>query len=66
MYMASLVAQIIENLPKCGGPWFSPWVAKIPWRRVWQPTPVFLSGKSPWTEEPGGLQSMGFQRVRHD
>ena len=36
-----------------------------PWRRKWQPTPVFLSGESPWTEEPGGLQSMGLQRVRH-
>ena len=26
-----------------------------------QPTPVFLPGESPWTEEPGGLQSMGSQ-----
>ena len=25
-----------------------------------------LAGKSPWTEEPGGLQSMGSQRVRHN
>ena len=25
-----------------------------------------LAGKSPWTEEPGGLQSIGSQRVRHD
>ena len=24
--------------------WFDPWVGKIPWRRAWQPTPVFLSG----------------------
>ena len=24
----------------------------------WQPTPVFLPGEFPWTEEPGGLQSM--------
>ena len=29
-------------------------------------TPVFLPGESPWTEEPGGLQSMDLQRVRHD
>ena len=43
-----------------------PWVGKIPWRRAWQPTPVFLPGESPWTEEPGGLQSIGLQRVRHD
>ena len=25
-----------------------------------------LAWESPWTEEPGGLQSMGLQRVRHD
>ena len=25
---------------------FDPWVGKIPWRRKWQPTPVFLTGKS--------------------
>ena len=28
-------------------PEFSPWVRKISWRRKWQPTPVFLPGKSP-------------------
>ena len=38
-------------------------VGKIPWRSAWQSTPVFLPRKSPWTEEPGGLQSMGLQRV---
>ena len=25
---------------------FDPWIKKIPWRRKWQPTPVFLPGKS--------------------
>ena len=39
---------------------------KIPWRRAWQPNPVFLPGESPWTEEPDGLQSMGCQRVGHE
>ena len=24
---------------------FNPWVRKIPWRRAWQPTPVFLPGE---------------------
>ena len=38
----------------------------FPWRRSWQPTPVFLLGVSPWTEEPGGLQSMELQRVRNE
>ena len=37
---------------RCG---FDPWVRKIPWRSARQPTPVFLPGESPWTEEPGGL-----------
>ena len=36
---------------------FDPWVGKISWRKPWQPTPVFLPGESPWTEEPDGLQS---------
>ena len=44
---------------------FDPWVGRIPWRRAWQCTPVFLPGESPWTEEPRGLQSMGLQRVGH-
>ena len=41
---------------------FDPWVGKIPWRRKWQPIPVFLPEKSLWTEEPGKLQSMGSQK----
>ena len=27
-------------------PGFDPWVGEIPWRRAWQPTPVFLPGES--------------------
>ena len=42
------------------------WAGKISWRRAWQLIPVFLSGESPWTEEPAGLQSIGLQRVGHD
>ena len=37
-----------------------------PWRKEWLSTPVFLPGKTPWTEEPGGLQSMEPKRVGHD
>ena len=29
---------------QCRKPGFDPWVGNIPWRRKWQPTPVFLSG----------------------
>ena len=32
--------------PECRRPGFNPWVRKIPWRRKWQPAPVFLPGKS--------------------
>ena len=30
---------------QCWRPWFDPRVGKIPWRRKWPPTPVFLPGK---------------------
>ena len=40
-----------------------PWVRKVPRRKAWQPTPVFLPGESQGTEEPGRLQSIGSQRV---
>ena len=42
-----------------------PWVRKIPWRKEWQPTPVFLSGNSHGLRSLV-LQSMRSQRVRHD
>ena len=35
------------------------WTFVSPWRRPLQPTPVFLPGESPWTEEPDGLQFRG-------
>ena len=42
---------------------FNPSVGKIPWRRKWQPTPVFLAWKIPWMEKPGRLQSMGSKKL---
>ena len=62
---ASLVAQTVKRLPIMPETGFSLWVRKIPWRRKWQPTPVFLPGKSHGERSPGGLQSMGLQRVGH-
>ena len=38
----------------------------ISWRRKWQPTPVFLPGKSHGQRNVAGLQSMGSRRIRHD
>ena len=37
-----------------------------PLEEDWQLITVFLPGESPRTEEPGELESMGWQRVRHD
>ena len=45
------------------GDTFNPCLGKITQSRAWQSTPVFLPGKSPWTEEPGRLQSIC--TVRH-
>ena len=42
---ASLVAQMVKNLLAMQETQFDPWVEKIPWRRKWQPTPVFLPGE---------------------
>ena len=36
----------VKNLPAMQETWFDPWVRKIPWRRAWQLTPVFLPGES--------------------
>ena len=49
-FWASLVAQLVKNMPakaaEARDSGFDPWVGKIPWRRAWQPTPVFLPGES--------------------
>ena len=45
---------------------FDPWVRKIPWRRKWQPTPVFLPGKFHGQKSLGGYSPWGLQRVGHD
>ena len=48
-----------------GRPALDPWVRKIPRRRKWLLTPVFLPEESPWTEEPGGLQSCCAWSLNH-
>ena len=39
---------------------------KIPWRREWQPTPVFLPGESHGQRRLAGYRSLGSQRFRHN
>ena len=48
--MASLIAQLVKNLPEMQ----ETWVGKIHWRRKWQLTPVFLPGESHGQRSLGG------------
>ena len=43
--------------------WFNPWVGKIPWRREWQPTPVFLPGKSHGQRSLAGYSPWGHKEL---
>ena len=45
---------------------FSPWIGKIPWRRKWQPTPVFLPGKFHGQRSLEGYSPRGHKRVGHN
>ena len=45
---------------------FNSWVRKTPWREEWQPTPVFLSGKSHGQWSVVGYNPWGLKRVKHD
>ena len=42
----SVVKNSSASAEDAGDPGFDPWIGKIPWRRKWQPTPVFLPGKA--------------------
>ena len=59
------MAQTLKNLPAMQETRVLSWVRKIRWRRKWLPIPVFLPGESHGTEEPGRLQSMGWESVEH-
>ena len=76
---ASLVAQMVKNLPTMQETQVCFWVGKIPWRRAWQPTPVFLPGESheqrslvgysPWGHKKSNTteqQSPSFSHVSAD
>ena len=51
---------------RCRRQGFDSWDKKSPWRREWLLTPLFLSGPLHGPEEPGRLQSVGSQSVRHN
>ena len=63
---ASLVAQMEKNLPAVQ----ETWAQSLGWEDVLEKGMAahssILAWGIPWTEEPGGLQTMGLQRVGHD
>ena len=64
---ASQVVLVVKNLPanagrhkRCG---FDPQVRKIPWKRTWQPTPVFLPGLSLGQRSLAGYSPWGCKEL---
>ena len=65
-FMASLVAQMIKNLPALWETWVQFLGQGDPLEKEMANPSSILAWRSPQTEEPGGLQSTGSQRVGHD
>ena len=63
---ASLVAQSVKSLPAMQVTWGWSLVWEDPLEKEMATHSRILAWRIPWTEEPGGLQSMGSQRVGHD
>ena len=67
MVFSGYVAQMVTCLPTM--PWET-WVRSLGWEFPLEKEMAThfstLTWKIPWTEEPGGLQSVGLQRVRHN
>ena len=63
---ASLVAQTVKNPTAMRENWVQSLGWEDPLEEGMATTPVFLPGESPWTKEPGGLQSTGVHRVGHN
>ena len=62
----SLVAQVVKNPPAVQEAWVQSLGQGDPLGKKMATHSSILAWRIPWTEEPGGLQSMGLQRVRHD
>ena len=65
-YVASLVAQMVKNLPAMQETWVRSLGQEDPLEKGMVTHCSILAWRIPWTEEPGGLQSTGLQRVGHD
>ena len=64
--MFSQVAQRLKHLPTMWETWVRSLSQEDPLEKEMATHSSILVWRIPWMEEPGGLQSMGLQRVRHD
>ena len=55
-----------ESTCQCRRLGLEPWLRKSPWRRKWQPIPVFLPGKSHGQRSPADNNPRGRKRIRHN
>ena len=63
---ASLVAEMLKDLPAVQETWLPSLGPEDALEKEMATHSRMLAWRIPWTEEPGGLQSIGSQRVRHD
>ena len=68
--MASQVSLVVKKKPACQYRRHETWTISLGWEDALEEGMTthssILAWIIPWTEEPGGLQSMGSQRVRHE
>ena len=66
MLTASLVAKRLKRLPATWETWVRSLGREDPLEKEMATHSSILAWRIPWIEEPGGLQSMGLQRIRYD
>ena len=66
LFGASLIAQLVNNLLAMQETWVRFLGQEDPMEKEMATHSSVLAWRSPWTEESGGLHSLGSQRVRHD
>ena len=62
----NLVGQMVKNLPAMQETWVQSLGQEEPLEKGMATHSSIIACRIPWTEEPGRLQSMGSQQVRHD
>ena len=65
IHKALVVKKPLANAARCKRCGFDPWVRKLPWRRAWPPTSVFLLEESRGQRSLAGYNPWGREELRH-